>query len=64
MARNNDVHVNVFVDYRGTTIAKAVTISGDETDSVKVAQALDLLSRQINGMVQIAQSQVVKSQES
>lgn len=59
---NNDVHAYVLVDYRGTTITKAITIRGDETDAVKVVRALDTLSRQINGMVQIAQQ--VKSQES
>jgi hypothetical protein len=53
---SNDVYVQVHLDYRGTQITKAVIVRGEETDVVKVVRALEQVSTEINGMVQIEQS--------
>jgi hypothetical protein len=49
------VHAYIMVDYEGTIIKKSVTISGYETSAVKVNQALELLTKRIQIMVQSEQ---------
>jgi hypothetical protein len=51
-----DVHAVLSVDYRGTTVTKAVTIKANgDTDAVNVNRAIEHLTKKIQMMVQSEQ---------
>lgn len=53
---NNDVHVTISVDYRGTQIVKSVTVpGGGESAATNVNRGLEAATKKIQLMVQSEQ---------